>query len=69
MQVQNRIKQLVENSGGAVRFEHFDSTVCAALAKLAVPTAISCINSIEKADKRGVPSLQAFLMTSIQQYA
>jgi hypothetical protein len=68
VQVQNRIKQLVAASNGEVRFEHFDSTVCSALAKLPVPSALSAIDVIEKADKRAVASLHSFLITTIQQY-
>ena len=68
VQVQNRIKQLVASSNGEVRFEHFDSAVCSALAKIPVPSALSAIDSVEKADKRSIPSLQAFLLSTIQQY-
>lgn len=69
VQVQNRIKQLVTSSNGEVRFEHFDSTVCSALAKIPVPSALSAIDSIDKSDKRNVQSLQSFLLNTIQQYA
>jgi hypothetical protein len=69
MQVQQRIKQLVQSSGGSVRFDHFDSTVCSALSKMPVPAALSALAAIEKADKRNVASMQSFLINSIQQFS
>ena len=68
VQVQNRIKQLVGSSNGEIRFEHFDSAVCSALAKIPVPAALSAIDTINKTDKRNVQSLQAFLLNTIQQF-
>ena len=65
--VQQRISQVVMKSAGMVKFDHFDTAVCAMLSQLPVPKALAALNQLEVADKRNAMNMQALIVSLIQQ--